>query len=363
MKLLIKIKNKKYPIYIGKNNCFYVKSFLKKNNIISKNILIVYDKNIPKAIINKIKKNLASKQVLFLKYLFNEKNKNMQTVEKILNVLQKSNFNRDDSIISVGGGIAGDVCGFVASIYKRGINFVNIPSTLLSQVDSSIGGKTGINDISGKNMIGTFYHPNFVIADTIFLKSLPRRELICGYSEILKHSLIKSKKLFYFLKNNYEKILNLDQNYLGKAMLISCKIKKRIIEKDEKEENLRKILNFGHTFAHAFEATLGYSKKLNHGEAVLLGMFAASKFSFKNGLLPKSDFEEIQNHLSNLNFVNFKKYFRKNKTLKILKFMINDKKNKSKKINLILLNRISKPVLNKEFNKKVIKEFIDELID
>ena len=156
--------------------------------------------------------------------------------------------------------LAGDVSGFAASIYKRGLKFINIPSTLLSQVDSSIGGKTGINNKFGKNLIGSFYQPDLVISDTKLLESLPRREIICGYAEILKHSLIKNKKFFLFLDKNLNNILNLEKKFIEKAILESCKIKKQIVEKDEKENNLRKSLNLGHTFGHAYEATLNYSK-------------------------------------------------------------------------------------------------------
>ena len=160
----------------------------------------------------------------------------------------------------------------------------------MAQVDSSIGGKTGINSIHGKNSIGSFYQPSLVISDTIFLKTLPKREIVCGYGEILKHSLIANKKFFLFLNKNATKILNLKSPFIEKSIHQSCLIKKKIIEIDEKEKNLRKILNFGHTFAHAYEAALQYSKKLSHGEAVMIGIMNASKFSFNNNLLSKKEF-------------------------------------------------------------------------
>ena len=363
MKLVIKTKQKNYPIYIGKNNSYRISKILKNNNIRSKNIIIICDKNVPSKIVLKIKNNLKSKKVIFFKMVFNEKNKNMKTIEKIINLLQRNNFSRNDCLISIGGGIAGDVCGFASSIYKRGLKFINIPSTLLSQVDSSIGGKTGVNTFIGKNMVGTFCQPDLVISDSIFLKSLPKREIICGYSEILKHSLIDNKSFFYYLKKNYINIINLKQKFLDKAIFVSCKIKKKIVEKDETEKNLRKTLNFGHTFAHAFEATMGYSKKLNHGEAVLLGILAASKFSYKENLLNSQDFNLIEDHLTQLNYSNFKKYFNKNKISKIIKFMSTDKKNKGSSINLVLLKRISKVILHKEYSKKTISNFLKKLIN
>ena len=199
-------------------------------------------------------------------------------------------------MISVGGGITGDVSGFASSIYKRGINFVNIPTTLLAQVDSSIGGKTGINTSFGKNLIGSFYQPKLVISDIDFLKTLPKREIVCGYAEIFKHSLIFEKKFFSFLDKNANKILNLKSPFIEKSIVKSCEIKKKIVELDEKEKSLRKILNFGHTFAHAYESTLNYSKRLNHGEAVLLGIHSAINFSFKFKLLSKLNYLKIKNH-------------------------------------------------------------------
>ena len=177
------------------------------------------------------------------------------------------------------------------ALYKRGLRFVNIPTTLLSQVDSSIGGKTGVNTKYGKNLIGSFYQPSLVISDINFLNSLPKREVVCGYGEILKHSLIDEKKFFYFLNKNGEKILELKSPFIQKAIHQSCLIKKKVVEADEKELGIRKILNFGHTFAHAFEATLRYSTKLNHGEAVILGVKTAAKFSLLNKILNKKEFE------------------------------------------------------------------------
>ena len=173
------------------------------------------------------------------------------------------NLNRSDLIIGFGGGITGDVASFVASIFKRGINFINFPTTLLAQVDSAVGGKTGVNSFQGKNLIGTFYQPKLVISDTLFLKSLSRKEMICGYAEILKHSLIRDKIFFEFLKKNFIKILSHNHKVLEKTIYKSCLIKKEIVEKDDKEKNIRKVLNLGHTFAHAYEATIGYNKGLN----------------------------------------------------------------------------------------------------
>ena len=207
------------------------------------------------------------------------------------------NFLRSDCLIAVGGGITGDITAFAASLFKRGLNFINIPTTLLSQVDSSIGGKTGVNTKHGKNLIGSFYQPKLVISDSIFLKTLPKREIICGYGEILKHSIISNRKLYKYLDNNIDEILNLKAPFIERAIYESCKIKKTIVEKDEMEKDLRKILNFGHTFAHAYEATLKYSKKLNHGESVILGINAALNFSLMKKFINKDDYNLLIRHL------------------------------------------------------------------
>ena len=212
-------------------------------------------------------------------------------------------------------------------------------------------------------MIGTFCQPNLVISDMIFLKSLPKREMICGYAEILKHALISDKNFFIFLKSNFRNILNLKMNSLKKAIFNSCKIKKNIIEKDEKERNFRKTLNYGHTFAHAFESTLGYTKFLNHGEAVLLGILTASKFSNKEKLLPNDELKLIENHMSELKYDNLNKYFKKKNLNTISEYMMKDKKNKDKNINLILLKKISKPVLKNTYSQIKVKNFIGSLIN
>ena len=290
-----------------------------------------------------------------------EKNKNQKSVDKILSILLSKNFNRNDCLISIGGGITGDISGFAASIFKRGLKFVNIPTTLLAQVDSSIGGKTGINTKYGKNLIGAFYQPSLVISDINFLKTLPKREIICGYGEILKHALIADKKFFTFLNKNGSKILNLKSPLIEMAIHKSCSIKKKIVESDEKEMSLRKILNFGHTFAHAFEATLGYSKKLNHGEAVILGIKTAAKFSLLHKILNINEFKLIENHLNELDLPrDINKEFSKINLNKILSFMKKDKKNNTNKINLVLLKKIGFPIYKLDFYEKQINIFLEK---
>ena len=362
MKLKVRTNINNYSIIIGKNLCSKINKIILNERINSQKFLLIYDSKVPaqmiKSIISKFNKNRIEKK----KIIFNEKSKNLKTVSSIVKILEKNNFSRNDSLISVGGGICGDVCGFASSIFKRGLNFINVPTTLLSQVDSAIGGKTGINSLSGKNMIGSFYQPSLVISDIDFLKSLPKREMICGYAEILKHSLIKDKIFFKFLKKNFIKIMSHNHKFLEKTIYKSCLIKKEIVEKDEKEKNIRKVLNLGHTFAHAFEATVGYNKGLNHGEAVLLGIMSAVEFSRKKNILKKNDFVQITEHLRKLNYNSLNKYFKLKDISKIIFYMKQDKKNKDNKINLILLKNIGKPILNKSFRENNIRSFFKTLI-
>ena len=196
-----------------------------------------------------------------------------------------------------------------------------------------------------------------VISDTKLLESLPRREIICGYAEIFKHSLIKNKN-YFFLDKNLKNILSLKVNLIEKVIFESCKIKKNIVERDEKESNLRKSLNLGHTFGHAYEATLNYTTKLNHGEAVLYGILSATKLSKELKAINNIDYQLILNHLSKLNFENLSKYFKQKDLNQIINFMISDKKNNSKKINLITLNKIGSVNIKNQLNPKEVKKFM-----
>jgi 3-dehydroquinate synthetase len=236
IKLKVKTNLDHYPIIIGSNLIRNLNSYLNENSIIFNQCLLVIDKKVPKRLINNITKALKRKKVFKFNFDASEKNKNIKYVNEILKILLIKNFSRQDCLITIGGGITGDVGGFASSLFKRGLNFVNIPTTLLSQVDSSIGGKTGVNTKEGKNLIGSFYQPKMVISDIEFLKSLPKREIICGYGEVFKHSLILNKQFFKYLNINFSKVLNLKSPFIEKAIYESCKIKKTIVEKDEKEK-------------------------------------------------------------------------------------------------------------------------------
>ena len=363
-RLLVSTSSAKYPIFIGSGLISNLKNILKKQSIDFFKCLVVIDRNVPKKKINIIKKKLNNKKIYIHFIKASEKNKNQKTANKILDILLNENFSREDILISVGGGIVGDIAGYAASIFKRGLKFINIPTTLLAQVDSSIGGKTGVNTKHGKNLIGSFYQPKLVISDTDFLKTLPKREIICGYGEILKHSLISNKNFFHFLNKNFEKILKFKSPYIEKTIFESCKIKKKVVEKDEKEKNIRKILNFGHTFAHAYEASLNFSRKLNHGESVILGMNTALNFSKSNNFLPLNEFKMIINHIKNFGLPHdIREYFSLKDVNKIISFMINDKKNNTNKINLILLKKIGTPLINKKFSKEKLKIFLNSKLN
>ena len=359
IKLNIKTESHIYPIIIGSNIIHNLALYLNQNSIYFNKCLLLIDKRVPKKMVSIITKSLKRKKIFKLQFNASEKNKNLNNINKILQILLDKNFSRIDCIITIGGGITGDVGGFAASLYKRGLRYINIPTTLLSQVDSSVGGKTGVNTKEGKNLIGSFYQPKMVVSDTQFLKSLPRREIICGYGEIFKHSLILKKVFYNYLDNHAKKILNLRSPFIEKAIFESCKIKKSVVEKDEKEKGIRKILNFGHTFAHAYEATLGYSKKLNHGESVILGIITALKFSLDIKLIKAGDYNKLMKHiLKNKLPSNIKSYFSLKNLNTILAFMIKDKKNVSEKINLILLKNIGTTFINSEFNILKIKKFL-----
>ncbi len=345
-KLKVKSSNNSYSIIIGKNALRFLSKEINYVCPKTKKIGLIIDKKVPKKFKELIKKKLSKYKVFIFYFNANEKTKSFNFVNYYLNKLLLNNFNRSDLIISIGGGITGDFSGFIASIFKRGINFINIPSTLLAQVDSAIGGKTGVNSLFGKNLIGSFYQPKLVISDTNFLNSLPKKEMVCGYAEILKHSLIKDKIFFNWLKKNSKNILLKKDKELSYAIKKSCLIKLYFIKKDVNEKNLRMILNFGHTFAHAMEVKSKYSKLISHGEAVLAGMMLETKLSQVKKVCSKKTLIEIENIFNeNKLSYTYKKFSNQNDLKKLIPYLKNDKKNNDEKINFILIKRIGKTAL------------------
>ncbi len=222
-----------------------------------------------------------------------EQYKNLETLKTIYDELLKSKLDRKSALIALGGGVVGDITGFAASTYMRGIAYIHIPTTLLAQVDSSVGGKTGIDHELGKNMIGAFWQPRLVWIDVETLKTLPQRELLAGLAEVIKYGVIYDEGLFTFLETEKDKILNLDRNALAYIIKRSCEIKAEVVSKDERESGLRAILNYGHTIGHAIETVTKY-KRFLHGEAVAIGMHIEARLSMMLDLIDKAQVTRIK---------------------------------------------------------------------
>jgi len=229
-----------------------------------------------------------------------ERTKSFINLEKIIDQLLESKVDRDSVLIALGGGVIGDLAGFAGAITLRGIKVIQVPTTLLSQVDSSVGGKTGVNVRQGKNLVGSFHQPSLVAIDTQVLQTLPSRQLFAGYAEVLKYGLIKDRSFFDWLELNGKKVLEGDKLAQQFAIFTSCRIKAEIVEADEKEKNLRAILNFGHTFGHALEAEAGYDGNLLHGEAVSIGMVLAIELSKSLGYLSGQDAGRAVEYIRNI---------------------------------------------------------------
>ena len=229
-----------------------------------------------------------------------ESTKSFINLEKIIDQLLESKVDRDSVLVALGGGVIGDLAGFAGAITLRGIKVIQVPTTLLSQVDSSVGGKTGVNVRQGKNLVGSFHQPSLVAIDTQVLQTLPSRQLFAGYAEVLKYGLIKDRSFFDWLELNGKKVLEGDKLAQQFAIFTSCRIKAEIVEADEKEKNLRAILNFGHTFGHALEAEAGYDGNLLHGEAVSIGMVLAIELSKSLGYLSGQDAGRAVEYIRNI---------------------------------------------------------------
>ncbi len=232
-----------------------------------------------------------------------EASKNFDHLAHVLDAMLAAKCERKTMIIALGGGVVGDLAGFAASILLRGVDFIQIPTTLLSQVDSSVGGKTGINTKAGKNLVGTFHQPRLVLADTNTLSTLPHREMLAGYAEVAKYGLINDPEFFTWLETNATAAITpnvSDQAALITAIATSCRAKAKIVAEDEKESGARALLNLGHTFGHALEAEMGYGDRLLHGEAVAMGMVMAFDVSVRLGLCPAADAARAKAHLAKI---------------------------------------------------------------
>jgi 3-dehydroquinate synthase len=261
-----------------------------------------------------------------------EKIKNLDTVQAIYAKLVELEANRSCFIVGIGGGIVCDITGFVASTYLRGVRFGFVSSTLLAQVDASVGGKNGVNFGGYKNMVGVFNQPEFVICDTSLLETLPRKEMLCGLAEIVKHALIADADLFSYVEEHYRKVLDLNSDVIEKLVYNSVKIKSSIVNRDEKEKGERRKLNFGHTFGHAIEKIT----ELPHGEAVSLGMTLASALSVRRGHLQNKDMKRIEELLKKLKLPTRLQLDGK----RVLDALRKDKKRKGESIDFVLLDSI-----------------------
>tara|TARA_X000000950_G_scaffold231681_1_gene280316 strand:- start:312 stop:1379 length:1068 start_codon:yes stop_codon:yes gene_type:complete len=344
---------------------------LKTSILIKKNFISNFIKNIAKknekvfcVIDSKIRINLNFKNQKNIKTIFvncGEKVKTFDGYKNLAEKLIKKDINRRSVVIAIGGGTLGDLTGFIASTVLRGLDFFLIPTTLLSQVDSSIGGKNGINTVYGKNLIGTFYQPKEVLIDISILNSLPKKEIKSGYAEIVKHALIKDYSFFCWLEKNANKLLNLNSSILEKAIHKSILIKLFYVKKDEKEfllnNNSRAMLNFGHTIGHAIESHYNY-KKFNHGEAISIGMITEAKISNYLGLLSSIELERIILHFKNCRLKTYDDIL-KDKLL--LNKIIKDKKNFLNNINFSLIDKIGSSIFYKKLDKQKVYKILQNI--
>lgn len=339
-----------YEILIG--NKIYDQLINTINKLkLHKNILIIIDGNVEKLHKDFIKKRFSNYKNKIKYYILKpgESSKSYKGLNKIYSYLIENEFGRDSLVISIGGGVAGDLSGYVAATYMRGIQLVHIPTTLLAAVDSSVGGKTGINFEKKKNLIGSFYQPKLVLIDTYFLSSLPKNEITSGLGEIIKYAFLAENTFYDFVNNSINKIYNLDNKILEEIIYCSVLIKASVVREDEKETWLRKILNFGHTFGHAIESELNF--KIKHGEAVTAGIICALYLSNKIGIISKEDLEEF---LSLPLKIKLPKIIGSINRKEIYNLMKLDKKTRNGKINFVLTSGIGKTLVDVEASDKDI---------
>ena len=349
----VTLPDKDYEILIGDGAINL--ACLKDKPFETKKILVLTDENVAKLHINKIKKVIRSKH--YYEYIIKsgEEQKSLINFEKILEFMLTHQFDRESLIIALGGGVIGDLGGFVASCYQRGIGAFQIPTTLLAQVDSSVGGKTAVNHSLGKNMIGTFHQPLEVICDISLLETLPKREFLSGIAEIIKYGVIGDLNFFCWLEENIDLLLNRNHLALKYAIKRSCENKRDIVSEDEKEQGKRALLNFGHTFAHAIENLTSYNTWL-HGEAVSIGMCMAAELSNNLGMINQQSNTRLKNLLAKSGLPT-----RSDSTFNVDEFitvMSLDKKNTNGQINLILLDALGKAVKKSNTPKNMISEVI-----
>jgi len=351
--LNLNLGEKSYPIYIGENLLAQA-DYLTKH-ISGNQVMIVSNTTVAPLYIDKVKDLLIDFEVSEIILPDGEQYKNLDTVNQIFTSLLENRFDRSSTLIALGGGVIGDMTGFAAASYQRGVNFIQIPTTLLSQVDSSVGGKTGVNHPLGKNMIGAFYQPKAVIIDVDTLETLPNREFSAGMAEVIKYGLLGNENFLSFIEKNVKSLMNKEKTTVIDAIYQSCKDKANIVAEDELEAGKRALLNLGHTFGHAIENSMGYGSYL-HGEAISIGMYMAAVMSEKEGFIDQSQVYRVKSILENcelptkltgkINFSDFSKS------------MSVDKKVLKGKIRLVLLKPIGAAFISDDYHK----EFLDQTI-
>jgi len=351
--LTVNLGDRSYPIYIGVK--LLQDPALIQKHIQTKAVCIVSNTTVSKLYLSELKKSLNGYRVIEVILEDGEQFKNADSLNQIYTTLLDNKFNRDSTIIALGGGVVGDIAGFSAASFMRGIPFIQIPTTLLSQVDSSVGGKTGINHPLGKNMIGAFYQPQAVIIDMHVLKTLDKREISAGLAEVIKYGLIWDKDFFDHLESHIEDLKNLNVMQLQQAIYRSCEIKAEVVSQDERESGLRAILNLGHTFGHAIENCLGYGKWL-HGEAVGCGMVMAAQMSLAHGWIYDTDFDRIRKLIQAAGLPIEKPQIPLHDFLEAMSL---DKKNKNQDIYLVLQQGIGKAIVTKEYSFSELEKVLN----
>jgi 3-dehydroquinate synthase len=352
--ITIQLPQASYPVYVGQ-------SLLKQTSLLDKHIagtqvMIVTQKNIAEFYLKDLLTALKAYRcdVTFLPQ--GEKFKNLQTWRKLMDNLVTKEHERSTTLIALGGGVVGDVTGFAAACYHRGVNYIQIPTTVLAQVDSAIGGKTGVNYPSGKNLIGAFHHPSCVLADLSTLKTLPRREFVAGFAEVIKYGLIRDAAFFSWLEAKLPFLLEGDPEALLQAIATSVRIKGEIVSQDSREQSgLRSLLNFGHTLGHALEALFNY-RDLLHGEAVAIGMAAAAQLSMEKGWLTEQENERIKAllALTTLPLVLNKKIDRE----KLFSYLMRDKKVQANRMKWILMKGIGEAFMTDQVAKEEVMKIL-----
>ena len=329
-------------------------------------IAIISDDNAAKHNLDSLKKILSSYSIEIIEIILSpgEKNKEIKVAENIIDKLLSEKFERRDLIIGLGGGVIGDLSGFIAGILHRGVKFINIPTTLLAQVDSSIGGKTGVNTKYGKNLIGCFKQPELVICDINSLSTLSKRDLLAGYSELVKHALIGDIELFSFLQSNNENIFN-NFDLLQEAIYRSALVKANIVMEDTHEKGIRAYLNLGHTYGHAIESYFKYDGSLLHGEAISIGIIMAFKTSLRLNLCSSDHLRVVEDHFNKIGLMSNITSLKEEKIgpEEIIDLMRSDKKVTNGLINLVLPREIGSVEIRNDVDESIILDVIHETLD